>query len=132
MKKAIMLGLVAGFFSGIVSLIVKNSGLFELFSTASYPPIINIQTIAKIEITWGIVWGIIFGMLYAFFYDYIPSEGVKKGLIFGLIIWVIVFLRFATVAAAYGYHLFATPFALSTFVSLCITYGFLIGYLYKK
>jgi hypothetical protein len=133
MKRIIISGLIAGVASAIVLIIFQISSLFELFSTTPILGVenVNVQTIAQIEITLGIIWGIIWSVLYAFFYDYIPATGFKKGLVYGLIIWIISGFRLAVMNIPYGYYLHTIPFAISTFFSIAITYGLLIGYLYK-
>jgi len=134
MKRIIISGLIAGVASAIVLIIFQISGLFELFSTTPILGVenVNVQTIAQIEITLGIIWGIIWSVLYAFIYDYIPAIGFKKGLVYGLIIWIISGFRLAVIIIPYGGYLWTTPFAISTFFSIAIVYGLLIGYLYKK
>jgi len=132
--KSYIAGLIAGIASAIVLIIFQISGLFELFSTTPilFVSHVNVQTIAQIQITLGIIWGIIWSVLYAFFYDYIPATGFKKGLVYGLMIWILSGLRLAVIHIPYGYYLWTIPFALSTFFSIAITYGLLIGILYKK
>ena len=131
MKRIIISGLIAGVASGVIMVLFAISGLYELFSVPPYWPPVDLQAIAQVEIISGIVWGMIWAGLYAFFYDTIPAKGVKKGLTYGLIIWIISGFRDAVTASAYGFYLWTTPHAISTFFSICITYGFLIGYLYK-
>ena len=133
MRNPIIVGLIAGFLAGIVSAVIKISNLHDWFSVTPYTFIpFNMQIIVQVEIIWHTIWGIIFGVFYAFFYDYISGIGVKKGIFYGLIIWIIVSFRFVAINAVYGYYQRSIPDALSGFFSICITYGLLIGYLYKK
>jgi len=132
MKRAIVAGPIAGFVSGVVDLIFSISGLFGMFSVfpAFFP--VDTQTLAINFITVGVIWGSIWGILYALFYEHIPAKGIKKGIVYGLIIWLIAPLNNWTTSAAFGYYLWAIPYAVTSFFSICITYGILIGYLYKK
>jgi hypothetical protein len=133
MKRTLIVGLIAGLLAGIVSMIFKISGLYSLFSVTPYLEVpFNIQIIAQVEIIWTIIWGVIWTVFYAIFYDYIPSQGMKKGLIYGLIIWILVSLRPKILNFIYGYGQWSIPDALTGFFSICITYGLLIGFLYKK
>lgn len=130
--KGYIAGLIAGFASAIVMIIFNYSGLWEALSVYRYGYIpVDVQISVLFEIIYGTIWGIIWGVFYAYFYDTIPSKGVKKGLTYGLIIWMITGLRFAVISIPYGGYLWTTPFAISTFFSIAITYGLLIGYLYK-
>lgn len=132
MKRAVIAGLIAGFVASIIAIILNVSGLYDLFSvTAHYPPV-SFQIMVQIEIIMGIVWGIIWSIFYVIFYDYIPGKGIKKGLAYGLIIWIFAILRTALIFAAYGVHMWATPYAIAMFFSITIAYGSLIGILYKK
>ena len=139
LKNYILAGLIAGFASGIVRLIFMISGLWELFSVhplifyrtrTSIP--FDIQTLTIFSILEGIIYGIILSVFFALFYNYIPGEGVKKGLVFGLIMWLFIGLRPAILNAIALYHQYAIPQALSHLFGLGITYGLLIGILYKK
>ena len=132
MKRVIVSGLIAGVASSIVLVLFAISGLYELFSITSYVPPIDLRTIAQVEIISGIVWGMIWAGFYAFFYDYVPSKGIKKGIIYALMIWIISGFREAVVAIPYGYHMWTIPYAIATFFSIVITYGLVLGYLYKK
>jgi len=132
MKRVIISGLIAGVASGIMMIVFAISGLYELFSITPYFPPIDLQNIAQCEIISGIVWGMIWAGFYAFFYDYVPSKGIKKGIIFALIIWIISGFRYAVTVSAYGFYLYTIPMAISTFFSIAITYGLLLGILYKK
>jgi len=132
LKRAIMTGLIAGFGSGLVDFIFYNSGLFELFSVLPAILPMSTQNLAIYCIIQGVIWGNIFTVFYAIIYDYVPSTGIKKGLVYGFIIWIIVGLRIAIIQIVHLYHQFAIPSVITAFFSLCITYGLLIGYLYKK
>ena len=132
LKNSIIAGLIAGFFAGIVATIIKISNFHDWFSITPYAYIpFNMHIIAQVEIIWHTVWGIIFGVFYALFYNYISGIGVKKGIIYGLIIWIIASFRFAVINAVYGYYQWLIPDALSGFFSIGITYGLVLGYLYK-
>lgn len=131
LKSFIVAGLIAGFVSGIVNTIFSISGVYALLSAAPLVFPVNIQTIVIHGITVGIIWGIMWSIFYEIFYDYVPAKGVKKGLIYGLIIWIIAPIHNAGVSAMYGYFRYAIPYAFATFFSICITYGILLGYLYK-
>jgi hypothetical protein len=132
MKRVIISGFIAGVTSSIVLVLFAISGLYELFSITSHIPPINLETIVQVEIISGVVWGIIWAGFYAFFYNYIPSKGVKKGIIYALMIWIISGFREAVVAIPYGYHMWTIPYTIATFFSITITFGLLIGFLYKK
>lgn len=133
MKNSIVAGLIAGIISSVVVIILDFSGLWELLSVLRYAPTpVSKQTVLLVDTTWWIAWGIIWGAFYALLYDYVPGEGVKKGLIYGLVIWTIVFSRNAVVLASYGLRLWAFLWALTGFFSIGITYGLVLGYLYKK
>ena len=69
---------------------------------------------------------------YAVVYDYIPGIGIKKGLVYGLIIWAIVILRMCILLAIHLFPQEAIALTIAGFFSLGITYGLLIGILYKK
>jgi len=131
LKRAIVAGFIAGLASGIVFFISRFNGWWDLFSFNPFAPPFNIQKMASYDIIMGITWGIIWGILYAIFYDFIPSKGIGKGLFYGLIVWTISILRGSVVSAAYGWFNYAVPYTLSGFISICIIYGLLIGYLYK-
>ena len=133
LRNPIITGFIAGFFAGIVSTIVKISSLYDWFSITPYGYVpFEMQIIVQVEMIWHLIWGTIFGVFYAFFYNYIPGEGIKKGIIYSLIIWMIVNFRFAVLYAVYGAYQYTIPNALSGFFSIAITYGLLIGYLYKN
>jgi hypothetical protein len=133
MKRVIIAGLIAGLLAGIVSMIFKISGLYDLFSVTPYALVpFDVQTIAQVEIVWTVIWGVIWAAFYVIFYDYISSKGIKKGLIYGLIIWILVSFRPSILNFVYGNGQWTIPDALTGFFSICITYGLLIGYLYKK
>jgi len=135
LKNPIIAGLIAGFASGIVATIFRISGFNEeLFSIHPYYSSVpvNMQTIGQVEIIWGIIWGIIFTAFYALFYNYIPGKGIKKGLNYGIIVWAIAIFRQAIIGAVYGYYQLSIIEAIVCFFSVGITYGLLIGILYKK
>jgi uncharacterized membrane protein YagU involved in acid resistance len=132
LKKIIIAGVIAGFISSIVSIIFDISGFYELFSVLPHVLPMNVQSIVIFQIIQSIIWGIIFCAFYAVFYDYIPGIGIKKGLVYGLIIWAIAVLRMNILNAIHLYIQFAVANTISAFFSLAITYGILIGALYKK
>jgi len=134
LKNYLISGLIAGLASGIVMFIFHMSGLWELFSVSPFFEPVDMQTLALSNILQGSIWGIIFGVFYALFYDYIPSRGIKKGLIYGLIIWIIIFLRSTFIKVIHPYYFanYPIPEALASFFSIWITYGLLIGIIYKK
>ena len=132
MKNPIMVGLIAGFLSGISMFISSISGLYDLFSVLPVIFPVYMHTIALVNIIQGTIWGVIFGAFYALVYDYIPGKGVKKGLVYGLIIWIIVIIRPAFIGVVHGYYRWAIPWTIVGFFSVAITYGLLIGFFYKK
>ena len=136
MKRAIIVGLIAGFIAGIVQAFLDISGIYQLFSDhpASLPISIylSMQNIMLSRIILYSLWGIIWGALYSFFYDHIPGKGLKKGLIFSLLVWIAVTFHPAIVIVQYGFDEYFIPWVLTGFFSVCITYGLLIGYLCKK
>ncbi|MCX6659978.1 MAG: hypothetical protein NTX81_06320 [Candidatus Bathyarchaeota archaeon] len=81
----------------------------------------------------NIVWGIIFGYLYARFYDPIPGKGVMKGLYCGLLIWLVSNIRSVSIN---GLLPTIAPWGISYlwcgFWAMVITYGPVLGALYKK
>ncbi|WP_455278410.1 hypothetical protein [[Eubacterium] cellulosolvens] len=135
MKKGIVTGVIVGFISGIVMTIFDISDLFKLFSVtfAGLPLTLSVQDIFVFNTIYFVISGILWGVLYAFFYDSIPGKGVRKGIVFGLIIWIIAPIHNAGVAMyLYGWYMFAIPYVIATFFSITITFGLLIGILYKK
>ena len=62
----------------------------------------------------------------------ITTNNMNNFIYLFLIIWIISGLRLAVMNIPYGYYLNTIPFAISTFFSIAIIYGLLIGYLYKK
>ena len=132
MKNPIMAGLIAGFLSGISMFISSISGLYDLFSV--FPGLMpyDVQTLAIFNIIHGSIWGIIFSIFYSLFYEYVPSKGIKKGIIYGIIIWIIAPIHRSGVAAMYGWHIWAIPYTIATFISIGIVYGLVLGILYKK
>jgi hypothetical protein len=133
MKNSILVGLIAGFFSAIVMIIFNYSGLWESLSIYRYSYLpVDIQISVSYEIILGSIWGIIWGAFYSFFYDYIPGEGLKKGIIYGLMVYIIAILRPAQIYSSFGGFSWAVLYSFTSFFSIAITYGLLIGYLYKK
>jgi hypothetical protein len=132
MKRAIIVGLFAGFVSGIVQAVLDISGVWELFSTLyTYTPL-SVQNILVSKVIVHSFWGIIWCLLYAFFYDYIPDEGIKKGVVYGFIVWIVAATYPASIAFGYGFEKMFIPWLSTWFISIAITYGLLIGILYKK
>jgi len=132
LKNFIIAGLIAGFASGIVMFIFHISGLWELFSIYPFFEPVNMQTLALSNIIQGSIWGVVFGVFYALFYDYVPGIGVKKGLIYSLIVWIIIFVRSTFIKIIHVYYHTAILELFASFFAICIVYGLLIGYLYKK
>ena len=134
LKNYIIAGLIAGFVTGIVKFIFASISLNveTQFLSGLFLIPVSINTAASVEIMHGIIWGVIFSVFYALFYDYIPGKGIKKGLVYGLFIWIIVIFRTAVIGMIHGYYLWAIPWAFAGFFSIVITYGLLVGILYKK
>jgi uncharacterized membrane protein YagU involved in acid resistance len=132
LKKVIIAGLIAGFVSGIVNFIFDISGFYELFSVLPHVFPMTVESLAIHNMIQSIMWGIIFCAFYAVVYDHIPGIGIKKGLVYGLIIWAIVVLRMNILNAIHLYIQFAITNTIAAFFSLGITYGLVLGYLYRK
>ncbi|MCW4033282.1 MAG: hypothetical protein NWF08_07850 [Candidatus Bathyarchaeota archaeon] len=131
LRIGIVAGLIAGFFSAIVMIILNFSGLWEALSVAPHYIPVDTQISVSYELIQGTTWGIIWGVFYAFFYDYIPGERIKKGVIYGLMVYTIAILRSAQVLSSYGAFSWAVTWAFTSFFSIAITYGLVLGYLYK-
>jgi hypothetical protein len=131
MKRALIVGLFAGFVSGLVKALLFIGVLWELFSFIGYPAL-DVMGSVILYVLHTALWGIIFGALYAFFYDYIPRKGVEKGLFYGLILWVTTRVYEAIISFMYGYYEWAFQDLIAGFISTCLVYGSLIGFLYKK
>jgi hypothetical protein len=132
MKNGIVVGSIAGLFSGIsgfVFTIIHTDfmGLSYPYSTVDIIPISNIATN---EILLGVIWGTIFGIFYSILYDSIPGQGLSKGLTYGMIAFLISRIRPVFYAMSGG----DIPIAIAiTFVGffMFLIYGLVLGYLYK-
>jgi len=136
MKSGIRAGAIAGVVAGIVgvvcSAIFSNLGIIEVIVS---PEIWDFSLMVLFSIaftTLALIWGLIFGGIYTIVHDSIPRKGVIKGLLFGLIIWVI-----KDISA--GSFLYLVNLEYSSAIRLIviglpmwITYGLVLGYLYKK
>jgi hypothetical protein len=131
MKRALIVGFFAGFIAGIVKAGLFIGVLWQLFSFIPYQAL-GVQGAITLYVLHTAIWGIIFGALYEFFYDYIPGKAVRKGLVYGLILWVTTIVYQAIISFMYGYYQWAFQDMIAGFISICITYGIMIGYLYKK
>jgi len=132
LKRAIIAGLIAGFASGIVMFIFHISGWWDLLSIYPLHEPIDMHIILIFNIIQNTIWGVLFGIFFAMIYDHVPAIGVKKGLVYGLIIWIISLIRIPVIIAMHGAYTWAIPWIIVGFFSIAITYGLLIGYLYKK
>ena len=129
MKSGVIAGATAGLVGGIVGDIVGAigyyAGLFEMGS-------VDIAYASVIAIVLTIIFGAIFGAIYSRFHDQIPGIGVSKGLYFGLMIW---FIKDIAAGACVGFVEGVIPSAIwLIFIGffMWITYGPLLGALYKK
>jgi hypothetical protein len=136
--KGMIAGVIAGIAKGIVTVMtfifVMIMGFIPSapeFSTMDF----FVFSIPTIE--WNIIWGAVFGFAFAMVYDRIPKKGIVKGLIFSFLFYFILGdIRVAQILWGYRYlgevlldmakgFVFAGIFA-------TITYGIILGYLYKK
>jgi len=134
MKRLLIVGFIAGLVMAIANFIFDISGIYESVSLLPQVLPMNMQFLAAHNIIFSIMWGIIWIGLYAFFYDYVPNKGVKKGIIYGLIIWIIYVPRLILITSAYGETAvtWSIIFSFRDFISICLIYGPLIGYFYRK
>jgi hypothetical protein len=127
-------GAIAGFFDGIISFIVgyffMMIGIWEPTQPLTLSDVILWLTSGSLP--YNIFWGIIFGLVFVMIYDRIPSKGVKKGLIFGLIFyWILSNIRISQIMWSHGDIFWPRIFVPAGFFA-AITYGAVLGYLYKK
>ena len=132
MKNIFLAGAIAGLVGGIVSsFLVVVGTMFGLYgSLAGRGSPINA---AIVSIILTVIFGVtVWGLMYSRFYDLIPGKGLKKGLIFGLMIWLVKDI----VAGGYiGLAMQEMSVAVSLIVVgfyCVVTYGLVLGLLYKK
>jgi hypothetical protein len=128
-KNALVAGAVAGLVGSIVAVLFALLGMSIGLLGALTGSIINALTAATVL---SIVFGAIFGSIFSKFHDSVPGKGVRKGLYFGLMLWLMVDIC----AGAYvGLALLLIPvtiWLIYTGFFFWITYGAVIGGLYKK
>jgi len=80
------------------------------------------------------MFGAIFGALYSRLHDPIPGKGISKGFNFGLMIWLIKDIAAGAFVPLLSRHLHWTIWIALIFIGFFkwITYGSLLGALYKK
>jgi len=129
MKSGVVAGAGAGVVGGIVGLVFgvigSQMGLYRL----SPLPITYLVSTAMVLI---VIFGAIFGAIYVKFYDAIPGKGVSKGLYFGLMIWLI---NSIAPGAHLGIHSMEFNIAIRlvfVYFFVWISYGPVLGVLYKK
>jgi hypothetical protein len=140
-------GAIAGIAKGIVTVMVLTLGVIMGLANARFMGFISsapegflkmdffIFLIPTIE--WNIIWGAVFGFAFAMVYDRIPKKGIVKGIIFSFLFYFILGdIRAAQILWGYRYLGevlldMAKGFTLSG-IFATITFGIILGYLYKK
>jgi len=85
---------------------------------------------AGTHIVINMIWGAIFGAIFAKVYNVVPSKGITKGLYYALVVYLITSFHISTYLAAYAIFQYAISMGFG--VVQAITYGIILGYLYKK
>ena len=132
-KRGFFYGVIAGVGSGVVGTISWIIGM----SLRIWEPIPSILSATSLttrlinEIVIAVAFGAIFGVLYSMYYDATPGKGILKGLVFGLLLFFISSVRFGFIGLAY-YGMDAAIQVLWPGFFTLITFGLVLGYLYKK
>jgi hypothetical protein len=132
MKSGHTAGIVAGFITGIASLIFGGMGAQIFILELPLSTILEfLPFTATTHIGFNLVYGVIFGILFAKFYDVIPGKsGFKKGLFWGFIYAIVPEWWLASYSLAHGN--FPTSFLWGYCgLIVIIFYGPPLGFLYK-
>ena len=134
MKKAVYSGFVAGLVSAIVAaLMVSVGGQMGLFGWGVVYPESLVPYSASTFILLGVIFGPIVAVIYSRFYDLIPGKDLRKGLNFGLIVWFIKDIMAATyVTVSMMQPILVGVNLIVGGLYMWITYGLVLGHLYKK
>jgi hypothetical protein len=74
----------------------------------------------------------VFGIIFAMIYDSIPSKGIAKGVVFSLIFYFLIStIRPNSFSAAYG-EIWWVKVGIWTGFFASVTYGLVLGLLYRK
>ena len=95
-------------------------------------PPVPIANIVATMIVLAMILGAVFGAIYLKFYDLVPGKGVSKGLYFGLMIWLIKNIAGGADEALLFLEIPSAIRLIFVGFFLWVTYGFVLGALYKK
>ncbi|MCW4032844.1 MAG: hypothetical protein NWF08_05575 [Candidatus Bathyarchaeota archaeon] len=140
-------GFIAGLIGGLIAFFSRRVGMIYFYEIATIgPEALFIFYQLMVHLALNAIWGTLLGIIYTKVYDLVPGKGIKKGFVYGLIAFLICSLHggtyaFAQAIMAYfvlGYETaqpifqnYAIPWTFTGAIQV-ITFGLVLGYLYKK